>query len=157
MNWQQLCTDPVLCDLPYKVELNERGQIIMSPARLAHGAFQSEIVSILSKLIEQKGRVIIECAIRTRKGTKVADAAWFSKPRWEDVKDEYDAPIAPEICIEVLSPGNTAKEMRDKKRLYFDSGAEEVWFCAENGKLSFYGKIGKLKNSALVPEFPKKI
>lgn len=156
MNWQQLCVDPVLCDLPYKIELNERGQIIMSPARLAHGAFQSAIDRKLAHLMPE-GMTLTECAIRTQKGTKVADAAWFSKHRWEQVKDEYDSPIAPEICIEVLSPGNTAKEMRDKKRLYLDSGAEEVWFCDENGKLNFYDKNGKLKNSALVPEFPKKI
>ncbi len=156
MNWQQLCTDPVLCDLPYKIELNERGQIIMSPARLAHSAFQSLIDRKLAQLMPQ-GITLTECAIRTRKCTKVADVAWFSKSLWEQVKDEYDSPVAPEICIEVLSPGNTAKEMRDKKRLYFDSGAEEVWFCNENGKMNFYGKNGKLKNSALVPEFPKKI
>jgi len=32
MNWQQVCENPTLKDLPFKIELNTFGQIIMSPA-----------------------------------------------------------------------------------------------------------------------------
>ena len=32
MNWETICADSNLKDLPYKVELNARGQIILSPA-----------------------------------------------------------------------------------------------------------------------------
>ena len=38
MNWQEVCADPHLRDLPYKIELNERGQILMTPVRLYHSA-----------------------------------------------------------------------------------------------------------------------
>lgn len=34
MNWQEVCADPHLLDLPYKIELNERGQILMTPVGL---------------------------------------------------------------------------------------------------------------------------
>ncbi len=156
MNWQQLCESPDLQNLPYKIELNEKGQIIMSPARLMHGAYQFEIAKRISELIK-KGKIVTECAIQTRKGTKVADTACFSPERWEQVKDEYDSPIAPEICVEVLSPTNSVEEMRSKKRLYFEKGAEEVWFCDEEGNMSFYIKKRKIGKSRLVPEFPKKI
>jgi hypothetical protein len=36
MNWQEACADPSLTDLPYKIELNQWGQTIMSPADYQH-------------------------------------------------------------------------------------------------------------------------
>ncbi|MEZ4525098.1 MAG: Uma2 family endonuclease [Desulfobacterales bacterium] len=129
MNWQQVCENPGLRDLPYKIEINERDQIIMSPARLAHGNYPFEIGRILFEIMNWQGRIVTECAIRTAKGTKVADVAWFSEQRWNQVRHEYDSPVAPEICAEVISSANTDSEMREKKRLYFQAGAEEIWFC----------------------------
>jgi hypothetical protein len=32
MEWIEVLADPVLRDLPYKIELNEYGKIVMSPA-----------------------------------------------------------------------------------------------------------------------------
>ncbi|QTA81883.1 Putative restriction endonuclease, DUF820 [Desulfonema limicola] len=156
MKWQQLCNNPNLKDLPFKIELNEQGQIIMSPSRLLHGAYQSEIVKQMAVLL-QEGRIITECAIQTPKGTKVADVAWFSSAQWEQVKHEYDSPVSPEICIEILSPGNSKYEMQMKKRLYFAGGAKEVWICDETGSLNFYGKKGRLGKSRLIPGFPEQI
>ncbi len=47
MNWQQVCDDKTLHDLPYKIELNQQGQVIMSPASVRHVFFQAEIMSLL--------------------------------------------------------------------------------------------------------------
>lgn len=33
MKWQEVCEDKALQDLPYKIELNRWGQIVMSPAK----------------------------------------------------------------------------------------------------------------------------
>lgn len=156
MNWQQICENPNFKDLPYKIELSERGQILMSPARLAHGAYQSEIVKKMAEFLSY-GKIVTECAIRTVKGTKVADVAWFGSERWEEVKNEYDSPVSPEICVEILSPANTGTEMKIKKKLYFSHGAEEVWICDENGAVTFHTPKGKIGKSRLVPEFPKRI
>ncbi len=95
-----------------------------------------------------------ECAIRTSDGTRVADIGWFSQARWEQVADAYDAPIAPEICIEVLSPGNTSEEMAMKRQLYFAAGAEKVWICDIAGVMHFFTSAGKHGRSASVPDFP---
>jgi len=156
MNWQQICENPRLRNLPYKIELNERDQIIMSPARLAHGNYQFEIGRILFEIMEWQGRIVTECAIRTAKGTKMADVAWFSEQRWNQVRHEYDSHVAPEICVQVISSANTDSEMREKKRLYFQAGAEEVWFCNE-GRMTFYSRKGKRKHSVLARKFPEKI
>jgi len=37
-------------------------------------------------------------------------------------------PLAPDLAIEVLSPGNTAKEMTEKLHDYFTAGVRLVWY-----------------------------
>lgn len=155
LSWEDLCRDPHLQDLPYKIETNEWGQIVMSPTFQWHGAHQAEIARLLSQHLE--GRVVTESAIQTAKGTKVADVAWFSAERWEEVKDEFDASIAPEICVEVLSPTNAPGEMKEKKHLYFEAGAEEVWTCDGEGRIRFFTAEGERNASAMAPAFPKKV
>ncbi len=157
LTWEEVCADPNLENLPYKIETNEWGQIVMSPTRLRHGQFQFKIGEKLSKRMQGRGEIITEAAVNTSKGTKVADVAWFSPERWEQVKEEFDASVAPEICVEVLSPGNSKEEIEQKQRLYFDAGAQEVWICDEKGAMLFFKRETALKVSALVPGFPKNI
>ena len=51
---------------------------------------------------------------------------------------------APEICVEILSPSNTQPEINEKRALYFDAGATEVWICNLNGSMSFNFRVGNL-------------
>jgi Uma2 family endonuclease len=98
-----------------------------------------------------------ECAINTSDGVKVADVVWCSDQRFDQIQDEISASIAPEICIEVKSTGNTFEEMEFKKKLYLESQAIEVWLCNEQGQIKFYNEQGELSQSLLVPDFPKQI
>ncbi|PEN08799.1 hypothetical protein CRI93_03320 [Longimonas halophila] len=154
--WEDVCNDPTLQDLPYKIETNAYGQIVMSPTHLKHGAFQSTIATQLMNCTSD-GRVVTEAAVETEDGIKVADVAWFSSARWKQVHDDYAASIAPEICVEVLSPTNTEAEMEAKRALYFEAGAEEVWLCDHEGTLSFYDASGARDTSRQVPSFPAQI
>ncbi|MGI8642422.1 MAG: Uma2 family endonuclease [Pyrinomonadaceae bacterium] len=156
MNWKEVTEHPSLRDLPFKIELNERGQIIMNPVKLNHSVYQGEI-SYLLRSFTQDGKVSVELAIWTRLGTKVADVAWFSDERWKKQKGKTEATIAPEVCVEVLSMSNSADEMKEKRKLYFEQGAKEVWICDEYGNLSFYNPKRKLTKSGLFPEFPNKV
>ena len=157
IQWKDVVADPNLQGLPFKIETNEWGQIVMTPARLLHGKYQSKIDGLLQTQIDEPGETITECPIQTRMGTKVADVAWFSAAKWEQVKDEYDSPIAPEICVEILSPSNSSGEIKQKTELYFERGASEVWTCDANGQMSYYEQAGKLTSSRLVPDFPSNI
>ncbi len=156
MNWQEVCERRDLQSLPFKIELNERGQIIMSPVRVAHSLYQGEIEHLLRSLLK-KGKALPECAVATRKGTKVPDVVWVSQERLEHIRYETECSVAPEICIEVLSESNTDEEIKGKQELYFENGAQEVWICSEEGNMSFYNHQGELKNSVLAPDFPEKI
>jgi Uma2 family endonuclease len=128
----------------------------MSPVKLYHSALQIRIAVILERLLKN-GIALSECAIKTRKGTKVADVAWVSSAIWAKIKAETEASIAPEICVEIISTSNTKKEMAEKRQLYFDAGAIEVWMCNENGDVSFFNAEQQLTRSVLVPEFPERI
>lgn len=156
MRWQEVCDNPHLKNLPYKIELNEYGKILMSPQKVYHSAFQGRLSYLLQSLLGA-GETLSECAIATSKGTKVADVAWISNERFEKVKNESECSIAPEICVEIISASNSKKEMEEKKALYLQQGAEEFWLCDEEGNMDFYNKLGQIEKSALVPDFPKQV
>ncbi len=118
MNWLELCNRPDLQNLPFKIELDKQGKVIMSPVKVYHSILQGEIAALL-RLNRAEGKILTECAIKTQKGTKVADVAWVSQETYGVIKDEVECSIAPDVCIEVLSNSNTAEEMQEKKILCY--------------------------------------
>ena len=156
MKWEEVCKNQQLQNLPFKIELNKWGQIVMSPVKIKHSFYQGRIQRLLESLL-QTGEVMPECAINTSDGVKVADVVWCSDQRFDQIQDEVSASIAPEICIEVKSIGNTLEEMEFKKKLYFEAQAMEVWICNEQGDIIFYNEQNELTQSLLVPYFPKQI
>lgn len=155
MNWQEVCEHPSLQNLPFKIELNQKGEIIMNAVRVIHSLYQGEIEYLLRTLLKS-GKTFPECAIKTTKGTKVADVAWATTDTVRKIKDEIECSVAPEICVEVLSSSNTEDEMKEKTDLYFEKGAREVWVCGD-GAMRFYRVDGEMEKSILAPDFPKKI
>lgn len=157
MNWEQVCASPHLRDLPFKIETNRYGQVVMSPATNWHGRYQSSISILLYELTGSRERIFIECVIETSEGTKVADVAWASFEFLSAHKHEASYSKAPEICVEVISPSNSEAEMAEKRRLYFEQGAQEVWICDDDGQMFFFASEGQLAQSQLIPEFPSSI
>lgn len=156
MNWQEVCANPNLKNLPFKIELNEYGQVVMSPMKVFHSLLQGEIEKLLLRCITS-GKAFPECAIYTPKGTKVADVVWASDQRLQQIKHETECSIAPEICIEVLSDSNTEKEMMEKKQLYFQQQAHEFWLCDQQGNMRFFNPENELAHSELLPDFPVRV
>ncbi len=56
----------------------------------------------------------------------VAFIAWSSLPGGQRPEAATPA-LAPDLCIEVLSPGNTKREMKRKRTDYFTAGVQLVW------------------------------
>jgi Uma2 family endonuclease len=101
--------------------------------------------------------VITECAVETTDGVKVPDVAWVSEDRLRPHLRSASMPIAPEICIEIRAYSNSAVEMMGKMQLYFARGADEVWFCDEDGHMTFYRHdMPDATQSKRCPEFPVK-
>jgi|ERR1022692_653160 Uma2 family endonuclease len=156
MKWDQLCDDPVLENIPYRVELARHGQLLMSPHRSYHSIFQSRIIRQLNQLLPN-GEAMPECPIETETGVMVADVAWASP---EKVKRNFDLPCwaeSPEIVVEVLSPSNADEEIRNKRDAAFARGALEFWVCDGKGRIEFFDPQGPITKSRLCTEFPSSV
>jgi len=146
-----------LPDVPYKVETNARGQLILSPLNPEHSVPQFTV----SRLVyEALGEVVgTEFAVHTSEGVKVPDVIWMSEERWAQVPEGAEAsPVMPELCVKVMSATNTeAAEMDEKRRLYFEGGAKEVWIVSQSHAVRFFDPDGEIEQSALAPGFPTEI
>jgi len=61
---------------------------------------------------------------------RIPDVSFVSWRRFPNrrIPDEPVPNLAPDLAVEVLSPGNTKKEMERKLQDYFDAGVLLVWF-----------------------------
>ena len=153
MTWQEVVEHPSLQDLPFKIELNGDGQIIMSPTYISHGGRQFQIGLLLSQQLPH-GKVGVETGVQTIDNVKVPDVAWFTAEHWLVAEGELACSTAPSICVEVASEGNSMRELNAKKALYFEAGAQEVWFCDTFGNMSFFTPAGQETTSPMCPDFP---
>jgi len=145
MQWQEVLADKSLRDLPYKIELNEKGIIEMSPASFLHSLLQGRLAKIIGNQLE--GEVFTELAVQTTKGIRVPDVAWGSLAYVQKhIKDIY-ALSAPELCVEIISPSNTREEMMNKVELFLEADAKEVWLVTEDGRVTYYSKSGQQEKS----------
>ena len=159
LRWAEVLADQTLVDLPFRVETNCYGTLLMTPPPSGHhSSRQGEIAFQLRSLLA--GHALPECPISTLDGVRAADVGWYSSERFASVKGQIAFEVAPEICVEVISPSNSDSEMAGKKQLYFEAGAEEVWYCREDGGMEFYSEDNPdifMTQSSLCPRFPVRI
>lgn len=154
--WERVLADPALARIEGRIETNRHGQVIVTPVQdVSHSSRQSSVLLLLHQLLGE--RVACICPIATADGIRAADVIWVSPARELQILRDDLLIEAPEICVEVLSRSNTRAEMEEKRALYFDAGASEVWFCREDGAMEFHGPDGPLPSSTLCPDFPEVI
>ncbi len=135
--WAEVVADPRWRDCRERIETNALGQIIMTPpAAEPHSDRQGEIVYQLRRMLG--GRAKPECPVNTSDGVKAVDVGWYSAERHRQVRGQVACEIAPEICVEILSPSNTVNEIKNKFHLYFEAGAIECWQCDLEGNMAYY-------------------
>jgi Uma2 family endonuclease len=156
--WKQVQEDPFLATLEHRIETDRFGAIVIfPPPGFQHSDLQSLILEKLRETMPDKGRALAECPVSTNGGVKGIDAVWISNERVAGALKDNLLVIAPEICVEVLSPGNTRAEILEKKRLYFEAGADEVWICGKSGEISFFQEDGPIPKSNLCGDFPTQL
>jgi Uma2 family endonuclease len=147
VRYRSMCDDPCFATVPGKLELDVWGRVLMSPPTSYHGLMQSRLDYKLRQALA--GEVITEAPIATPAGLFLADLAWLS-PAYISAHGIRSPLIrAPEICIEVVSPSNSVKELLEKRHAYLAVGAEEVWIVYPQSKrCEFYGVKGVLPSSS---------
>jgi len=157
--WDELLADSFLASLEYKIETDQFGHILMMPPPgFFHSDYQALIMEALRDSLGELGRARPECPLSTSGGVKGIDVIWISRERLKIALEGSLLTTAPEICVEVVSPTNTRPELWEKKRLYFEAGADEVWICGEDGAMSFFladSPDEEATASRICPDFPQ--
>ena len=108
--YRALCDNPCYANVPGKIELDVWGRMVMSPASNYHSALQTTLAGRLAVL---GGRAFVEASVVTDAGVLVADVAWASNEFMQARGFETPYGRSPELCIEVVSPSNSRKELRE--------------------------------------------
>jgi Uma2 family endonuclease len=111
-----------------------RGVIVtMPPPGFRHGLRQVRVSRLLDEFATRNrlGRVTVESGVVTEHDPDTVrgpDVSYWSAERLPlDQEPEGYPDVAPDLCAEILSPGNKGPRVRDKLREYFDRGVRMVW------------------------------
>jgi Uma2 family endonuclease len=111
-------------------------------ARGNSGALHSYVCSLLlaaltSYILSKKLGVILDSStdFKMKNGDKRSpDISFFAKERLQGMKELPSGFLegAPDLAVEVLSPGNTVEEIDEKIAEYFENGSRLVWVISPN-------------------------
>src|SRR5258708_38686554 len=110
-----------------------RGELIeMSPTGEAHGILTAWLSHLILGYVDANGLGEVlgaETGFRlsdTPDTIFAPDIAFISESRRQTTTEKY-LRIAPDLVVEVVSPGNDATEINEKIEAYFASGTRLVW------------------------------
>ncbi len=136
----RLMTGEELLEIPHdgrRFELIEGELIEMTPAGGEHGGIQADIAIDLGIYLRQQSGDNSWKVIGAETGFRIAqnpdtvrapDVALVSWERWEMQKQRggyFEG--APDLAVEVVSPGDRATEVQDKALEWLEAGARLVW------------------------------
>lgn len=103
---------------------------------------------LCQKLAVLGGEALVEAPVLTPSRLLVADVAWASVQFIKARANETPFRAAPELCIELVAPCNSAEQLREKIDLYLGAGAHEVWIVyPQFRRWDFHGKQGPMQRS----------
>ena len=122
-----------------RYELNRGELIVMPPAKKEHGLVVSQATRLLGNHVAENdlGEVVAEIGYLFRRDPDTVlapDISFTSKARMAPLTGEYDE-IAPDLAVEVASPGNTASDMNEKIVQYFEAGVRLVWLVFPKSRM----------------------
>lgn len=124
----------VMPDDGFRYELIEGELKQMSPAGRRHGKHAARALRVLGNHVEENDLGDVFAAEtgfvlkRNPDLVRAPDVAFVRKERVEEVGDaEGFFPGAPDLAIEVVSPGDTAFEVEDKVETWLKYGTRAVW------------------------------
>ena len=113
-------------------ELVDGTIVTMTPTGAAHGKIEVRLARLLDEYVEKSGIGWVlsgEVGIITKRNpdrVRGADVAFISREQATDIPDGF-LTIAPELVMEIVSPNDRWKDIRDKIEEYFAVGVKQVW------------------------------
>ncbi|MFH0822899.1 MAG: Uma2 family endonuclease [Pseudomonadota bacterium] len=122
-----------LPDIAGKYELVEGEPVLTPAATFRHEIVGTQLIIRLGQFVlDQKlGRVggsSLGCWMRNG-NLRCPDVSFISMERSGELGQDIDGFLkgAPDLAVEILSPSNTVKALKEKAVEYFDSGSKLVW------------------------------
>jgi Uma2 family endonuclease len=150
--------------LPYPAELYD-GKVVYKMANPEHGKIQAKIAAKFDRYLEENlvGDVMTETNFKLwpdrPKESRIPDVAFVRKGRMPEDWRRFP-PIAPDLAIEIVSPGDDFFEVMDKVDAYLEQGAQIVWLVMSKKRevlVCTSAGIHKVRDvltaSDLLPEF----
>lgn len=108
------------------------GEIVAKVTTERHGIVSGNVYAALREFLKSwgLGRVVFEVRFRMPDdphNTRIPDVSFTRTERLMPVVERGAVPQIPDLCIEVQSPDDTPREMRDKAAYYLANGAQLVW------------------------------
>ncbi len=129
-------------------ELNEFGEWIVSPTPTP--GHQRVAFAVGVQMTTQLGPdAAQEVPVLTDRGVRIPDVIWMPPERWAEYKGYSPLTIVPDVCVEVLSPGNTREEIMMKVGAYLRGGAREAIVVGLGGEIEHFGVEGRRETNAL--------
>lgn len=112
-----------------------KGELIkMAPAGGTHGELTAALAQVLRNFVKPRksGKVFgAETGFYTSHDpdtVRGADAMFYSNERVEELGDLTGfLRLAPDLAVEVMSPGDTYNEVEEKVAEYFNAGVRLIW------------------------------
>ncbi|MBD2301539.1 Uma2 family endonuclease [Nostoc sp. FACHB-190] len=103
----------------------------MSP-KFFHSKVQKSLLILLDQCLHSQGHVQVEWAVKLKLQNQdwmlVPDLTYVSYQRLSaDWLLDEACPVAPELVIEIISPGQTFGEIAEKATDYLNAGVSRVW------------------------------
>lgn len=146
-----------------------RGELYpIMPTGALHGIITSRLTTYLGAFVLENnlGEVAAaETGFRLINNSTVgADVAFISREKFAKYGvTETFFPTAPDLAVEVVSPGNTSEEISTKVEDYLSSGSQIVWIVypkrkvvvvyRKNNTVSFLHEEDELSGEDVIPNF----
>ena len=110
-------------------ELHHGEVVAMTRPKARHEKLQLRLSRLLQPKLDAFGEVTTELAYRPvpEFDLRAADVASVSWERWNAINPDDNLRGAPELVIEVLSPSNTPRQLRELAAHCLANGAIECW------------------------------
>jgi len=114
------------------------GEIVEKVPTQEHGMVAGNIYSPLWSHVQKNptGRVVMEVRHRVtkdRRNARIPDISYISGKR--PAVKQGSVPLMPDLAVEIKSPNNVLKKMREKVRYYLANGTKLVWLVFPDQKL----------------------
>jgi Uma2 family endonuclease len=131
------------CELIY-------GELVMtSPAGAEHGLVAARFVRYLSEFIDEHDLGVV---LSSETGFKIEtdpdlvrapDASFVRKIRIDSALPDGYLEGVPDLAVEVVSPGDTRREIAEKVNMWLAHGTQAVWVADARAKTVVVHRIGK--------------